>query len=926
MRPLKLTMSAFGSYAGLQELDFSRLGDNGLYLICGDTGAGKTTIFDAITYALYDAPSGGGEGKAEALRSTKMLRSTYAAPATPTWVELTFLHQGQTYTVRRSPAYMRPKQRGTGLVEEKPAAELTLPDGTVVADRSVNSRLEALLGLNREQFKQVSMIAQGEFRELLKADTDKRITLFRDLFATANYSRLQERLAQDAADQKRVCDEHRRLIRDALRTVECPPDHEQAESLAALQEDALPPAGADALIDAYIAADASAEAAAQARLAAIDRDSIRLTRQREQAHQRAHISRQLAQTEALIKTDAAQLAAAREALEAAQARKPEADRIFTDAAAIEALMPDYDRLEGCQGDCRRLESRIRSVKAEIAALMAAVAAKEAELAQSRAEHSSRAGCEAEVVRQRQAAEEAARALAELDALTGEYAELVAARKNAALRLDQWQRSIRATSAAQAEYQRLSSAWFSQQAGHLAAECLRPGLPCPVCGSVEHPQPARLPEEAVAKADVEAAEKARDAAQAQENAAHRASDAAQADAEARQSAVMQKAAILELLTLDDLPDAAARQKNTLTRQRQEAASALRQAQQGAARYAALTKALPTLESALNAKRTALSSLNADLAAQEASLVSLHEQAAALASKLSHPDKGSAQAHIRLLRQQAEAILQAISAADQSHRQSAENARAHQGQAEAYQAQLTALPLYDLTAVDAQLAQLEESRQQLNQAQRSLILRLGRNRQAQEAIQAARTALAREDVRLAWLTELSRTANGRLEGREKIMLETYVQMACFERILHHANRRMKVMSRGQYELVRAAAADKRSQTGLELSVRDYVNGTERPVASLSGGEAFLASLSLALGMSDEIQAQEGGVELDVLFVDEGFGSLDDELLRIAVDTLQSLSENRRLVGVISHVAELRERIERKIVVRKGADGSSHARIEE
>ena len=173
--------------------------------------------------------------------------------------------------------------------------------------------------------------------------------------------------------------------------------------------------------------------------------------------------------------------------------------------------------------------------------------------------------------------------------------------------------------------------------------------------------------------------------------------------------------------------------------------------------------------------------------------------------------------------------------------------------------------------------------------------------------------------------ARTANGRLEGREKIMLESYVQMAYFERILLHANRRMKAMSRGQYELVRANAADKRSQSGLELNVRDYVNGTERPVASLSGGEAFLASLSLALGMSDEIQAQEGGIELDVLFVDEGFGSLDEELLRIAIGTLQSLSENRRLVGVISHVQELRERIGRKIIVRKGEDGASQARIE-
>jgi exonuclease SbcC len=237
----------------------------------------------------------------------------------------------------------------------------------------------------------------------------------------------------------------------------------------------------------------------------------------------------------------------------------------------------------------------------------------------------------------------------------------------------------------------------------------------------------------------------------------------------------------------------------------------------------------------------------------------------------------------------------------------------------------MPEIDLAAIESQITALDVQRNDLTQAQRAVIVRLDRCRSVKAQISAAQEALIREDAKLAWLSELSRTANGRLEGREKIMLESYVQMAYFERILLQANRRMKAMSRGQYELVRANAADKRSQSGLELNVRDYVNGTERPVASLSGGEAFLASLSLALGMSDEIQAQEGGIELDVLFVDEGFGSLDEDLLRLAITTLKSLGENHRLVGVISHVQELRERIDRKVIVTKGADGSSSARIE-
>ena len=355
------------------------------------------------------------------------------------------------------------------------------------------------------------------------------------------------------------------------------------------------------------------------------------------------------------------------------------------------------------------------------------------------------------------------------------------------------------------------------------------------------------------------------------------------------------------------------------------TAWRRAQEGAKRFDALTKLLPTQEEALNKLRLRLSELSAAIASGKATVDALTLQLAALSERLPHPDKLTAQREIARLRKEAASIEQTITHADTAHRQAAEILKGHQGQAEAFRSQIAGMPEIDLAAIESQITALDTQRNDLTQAQRAVIVRLDRCRSVKAQISAAEEALIREDAKLAWLSELSRTANGRLEGREKIMLESYVQMAYFERILLHANRRMKAMSRGQYELVRANAADKRSQSGLELNVRDYVNGTERPVASLSGGEAFLASLSLALGMSDEIQAQEGGIELDVLFVDEGFGSLDEELLRIAIGTLQSLSENRRLVGVISHVQELRERISRKIIVRKGEDGASHARIE-
>ena len=924
MRPLHLTMSAFGSYAGVQEIDFTRLGQSGLYLICGDTGAGKTTIFDAITYALYDAPSGGGETKADALRSTRMLRSMYAAPTVPTYVRLVFTHQGQEYAIRRSPAYLRPKQRGEGFVEEKPSAELTLPNGTIIADRTVNQHLVNLLGLSREQFKQVSMIAQGEFRELLKADTDKRISLFRDLFATNNYAKLQERLAQDAADQKRLCDEQHRLIRDALRTVESPaPD----ERLTALQEDALPPAESDELLSAFIAADAAAEETLQRDLSALDKQRADAAAQQEQALQREELQHQLTQVESQLAADAARQSQSLAALEAARARQPEGQRFLAEAAAIEALLPDYDRLDACRAEAAALASHLRREQTDSAAAAQEIAAKIDALTRGKAESAALAGCAAEAERQKQSALEASRLLQELSALTDDHAAILSARKVAQNRLMQWQRCIAATTAAQAAYQQLSQAWFSQQAGHLAREKLLPGQPCPVCGSLEHPAPAELPASAVEKAAVDAAEEARNATQAQENAAHRACDVAVADAQQRESTLLDRAGtLLGIRDLADFTSAAAARKNALTLAHQESQAQFAAAQKGAARHAALSQTLPRMEEELARKQTQLQTLQANMAAHTATHSALAGQIQTLSAGLAYPDKRAAMGQIRLLKEQSAAIEQAISAADAAHRRAAEDAHAHQGQAEAYRQQLSALPELNRAAIEEHIAALEALRREHTATLRTLLLRLSRNRQAQAQILTARAVLQKEDVRLSWLTALSRTANGRLEGREKIMLETYVQMAYFERILLHANRRMKTLSRGQYELVRTVTpGDKRSQSGLELSVRDYVNNTERPVASLSGGEAFLASLSLALGMSDEIQAQEGGIELDVLFVDEGFGSLDEDLLRLAIGTLQALGENRRLVGVISHVAELRERIDRKIIVTKAVDGSSRARIE-
>ena len=922
MRPLKLTMSAFGSYAGVQGIDFTQLGEKGLYLICGDTGAGKTTIFDAITFALYDQPSGEGD------RTSRSLRSTYAPPETRTYVTLTFLHRGQEYTVTRSPAYMRPRQRGTGLTEEKPSAVLTLPDGTVIADRrAADARLSELLGVSREQFKQVSMIAQGEFRELLKADTAKRTELFRDLFSTSRFNTLQERLAQDAREQESLCRQHRSRIADQLRRIACAESAPDAPLLAELRACALPDGDADRLIAAYIAHDEAAEALMTARQLEVNAQRERVAADQEKAKQRRSTQEQLrAAQEALSKAESHAILT-RKIHADALLRQPEAEARKADAAALAAQMPAYEQLENAAAALNQLIADEKRLSAEHRRLRQRTQETEEGVSSSRARMQRLQGSAAEVLRLQQAIEDMNRELTALGALAEEYKALLNARKAESSAVQTHLKAIEASTAAQLRYQQASEAWYAQQAGHLARERLHPSMPCPVCGSTAHPSPAPLPPTSVDKAAVDAADAARAAASAAESRARSACDVACADVQAKEASFLTHLSDV-LGTTDEgaFSGLHAARNQLLTMQSAQSRTALVAAKKQAKEHEELAAQLPRMDAALNQLRSDEQQASLALADASSRLAAAQAQRDTLAAQLQHPTRLAAQQQLSNLQKAAAAIEEAIRKADQAHREAVEAIKGHQGSVDALTAALAAMPVIDETAANAAANALADEANQLASKLRSLGARLESNRLAQKEIAEARRTLSGEETRLSWLSELARTANGRLEGKDKIMLEAWVQMAYFERILEHANRRMKAMSRGQYELVRQQDAEnRRSQSGLELNVRDWANGTERSVRSLSGGEAFLASLSLALGMSDEIQAQEGGIELDTLFVDEGFGSLDDELLRIAIATLSSLSEDRRLVGVISHVAELREKISRKIVVTKTPEGASRARIE-
>lgn len=917
MRPLKLTLSAFGPYAGVETLDLRTLGSEGLYLITGDTGAGKTTLFDAITFALYGEASGPN-------RDASMLRSKYASPETPTYVELEFLYRGQVYTVRRNPEYLRPKARGAGETRQRGDATLTYPDGRppVTKSKEVTRAVTELLNLDRERFTQIVMIAQGDFLRLLLARTEERIQIFRELFGTERYRRFQERACQDTADLTRQFQSAGQEARLALARLQDPEG--SFPRLAQLQQaEELPPMEETLeLAGQLLAGDERRFQALEEQLRQAESDCTARGLALDQARQTAALRRQLEEARAGQTRQQAALTQAWEALTQAEASQPQLEALSRQRSGEEALLPQYDQL-------RELERSCSDTARQISALTGALTRQEAQLEQS----------QTRLAAEKAALEAAQTALTQLAGLDSQAEVLEQeARRLAQLEGDYngWQALLRQLAPAQRKYQAAAAAleqlqdrcrreerlFLDSQAGLLAGT-LEEGVPCPVCGSVSHPAPARPLAGAPTQAALEATRQALE--QAREQAGQLSQSCGSLNRQAADRAG-QLLARLELETEQEI-------RPTLAQARQ----ALEDRQQALSRSLARQKAL---QQETAQRRRAVNSLEQEqarltgtiqqdrnqLSARQARQETLTAQRDALAPTLPYPGRQEAQAHIDQLGRQVQEGQRALEQARQAEQQARSRFEQSAGQIEALEGQLEGRPVPDLPAAQAALTAADQARQALKGQRDRLHLILNGNRAACQTLEKLSHFLSQQEALLRWHRSLSDTVSGRLSGAGKVTLETYIQMTYLDRILARANLRLLRMTGGQYELRRQRQADDlRSQSGLELEVLDHYNGSSRSVRTLSGGEAFQASLSLALGLSDEIQSDAGGIQLDTMFVDEGFGSLDEEALEKAVSALSGLSQGHRLVGIISHVSELRERIDRQIRVVKAPSGGSHAEIQ-
>lgn len=997
MRPIQLTMQAFGSYGEKTTIDFTVPNQN-LFLVTGDTGAGKTTIFDAICFALY--------GEASSVANKKAgveLQSQFVDYGTKPFVELTFSEivggQEQVYTVCRSPQHMRPKARGTGETHETEKVSLLLPDDTEFSSnqKETDQKIEEIVGLTKGQFMQVAMIAQGEFMELLRAKSDDKKVIFRKLFHTELYQKIVEELGERRRDKAAQMAQIKTICQQEVSHIEIPAtdasvesgcdsesSDEMAEMLHSLRElkericsaqrlntsdmeqmiaglkelcDVLGEQQTAALKactqastvrdekrDAYTKAEGLSMAFSQ-----LERASDELAECKEQEPA-------IAETVALIKdiNVAYDLLGLHETYtEAQKAYHETTTKLAEQKEQLPALSSAYDQAIIVEEACKLAQNEQLEAFSKISERVGKALEVFGKIALAKSE------CEKKQRMLEKAQETEAKTKEQLEAfladVQGAIAHLDAVVKqqsyaDAAVRAYENAKSAYADK--KEEYDRKSSAFLDAQAG-LIAKTLVAGEPCPVCGSTEHPAPAKLVEEVEhltrelideLSAEVTRLDQARtDASTAANEAALQLEETRKTLAEKRQR---------ELRTAYDDATSASHEAKTAyetTKETLKGLTAQQDYEDEAKARGALAEATVQKEAKEKVYHTAHQGLQKAKAAKEMAetligeytnnLPQLEEKWLAAKGKYEAElnkaaiAKTSAHEAVGTLAEKEEGWKQVVA----THKK-AEIALL-QAQVDAYQrrkaaaegAKQTALETIgeqskpDLEILGQEKAQAETALSQAQEALDQIRETYRINKNVYDALapkMEERSAVMKEHTRI---DSLYNRLAGNVTGA-RMDIETFVLRYYLQRILHAANARFLDMSAGQFELrmVGEDAAGAGKNRGLDLMVYSNITGKEREVRTLSGGESFMAALSLALGMADMIQENSSSINLDVMFIDEGFGSLDDHSREQAVKVLQRMASGQKLIGIISHVTELKQKIDDQLVVRKDEKGS-HVRWE-
>ncbi|MDO4473248.1 MAG: SMC family ATPase [Eubacteriales bacterium] len=887
MKPVKLKVSAFGPYASeMPEIDFEQFEERGLFLICGDTGAGKTTIFDAICFALFGITSG-------SYRDTKNLRSEYASPEAESYVEFSFSHQGRKYRVWRQPSYERLKQRGSGVITEKEKAVLYVEnENPIEGVKQVNERIREILCIDEKQFKQIVMIAQGEFRNLLNAKTEERTAILRTIFMTSGYRNMEFLLKNrmDACADKKAAVENR--IVQYFCDASSGENEEDAAELKELQDKALQSNSAWNMEEFLDVLD---------RL--IRHDAEKLSEKKEILSEGERVLEEAKAKLALAETNnefVRRLEMLLNKRELLAERKDEvhalSDQLERKKAALYIVKPEYDAWQLKKSEVTQIEkeTKDREEKLESSRQKAIVAnecMQKAQMEEPRAEMLKK----------------------QVDKLDSVLDERIPRYKEKEKELDQKQAVyVKARTlyehAVQARV-RAEAVLENCRAGILAMG-LKEGEKCPVCGSVHHPEPAVLPKESVTEEELKKLKR-------EEQIASDKKECALAEAERTKAALFELKEQMRMDLLVSLEseygdwEAAKRIRNASFEEAKEILNRIEQARESKQHadrvIAEETAALEILKSTVerrrkeeqDLKKTFEHVLSENAFEDEAAFRMFLPKGAVSSKKWIEDDE-----------KQIREYEMEVNANKLQLRQAKEDAKDKEW-----------IPIEEL---QENVSYQKQRVDILLREEKQTEFRITANKEKYQNIAKQKKILESARKEYGIYRRLYELVKGQTKNG-KITLEQYVQAAGFDQIIMAANRRLLPMSDGQYELYRKEdAPGKKSNTFLDLEVLDNYTGHRRPVGNLSGGESFKASLSLALGLSDTVSSNLGGIQMDALFVDEGFGTLDRKSIDHAMDILLNLSSSNKLVGIISHREELLENIPQQIQVTK-TRGGSHMKVD-
>ena len=917
MRPLKITMSAFGPYAGEVTLDMQKLGKSGIYLITGDTGAGKTTIFDAISYALYGEASGN-------YRENTTLRSKYASADTPTFVELEFEYNNEIYKINRNPEYPRPNKRGEGFTKQSANAELVMPDGSVITKiKEVSAKVEEIIGINKNQFSQIAMIAQGDFRKLLNCETNERSKIFRKIFKTEPYHNIEIKLSSLFNELRRNREKEKSGIEQYINQLKCNENDtlslelERAKSGDVLIEDVIKLAGE------IINKDTLEYTKTQKNIESINEEIEKINSNIKLYENQEATKKAYAKASAKLEELKTKRNECEKAYKSAEAQRERLDDLTRKINLINSKMPKYDELKSLENSINirtqsfeKSNNLLKLKQQEITSLEKEIDEKSKALEEVKGADllAQKLTVQKEEIKKK--AEALKELKTEIDRCKTEQKNLKNAQSFAKSALDEY-------GALENEYNQIYIAFFNEQAGIIADE-LKDGEPCPVCGSTSHPNLARKSENAPSQADVESAQNL--VKKAQEKADKARDTASALKSRFDEIAANVKSAAKKLFGTDDnVFDDYNSNINALKKEYDDTLALLKTANEKLNLYQKLDKEIPKIQEKQKSLSDEISTLNTQKASDEAFISENTKRVTSIKSELDFESADIAKDKLKEYTTLSNDIKNAIEKSKNAFDDIKSKYDTQKGTKASLENALKEFKEIDLASLNEKSLKLNEHKKDVDETAKSLYSRIESNKLLVDDISEKRDILKEYDDKYVWLKSLSETANGDISGKEKITLETFVQMTYFDSIIRKANIRLLTMSDGQYELVRRSDAETlKKNEGLALDVIDHFNGSSRSASTLSGGESFMASLCLALGLSDEIQSSNGGIKLDTMFVDEGFGSLDGEALDRALSALTSLSQGNRLVGIISHVDALRDRIDNKIVITKDRTIGSNAQI--